>query len=173
MNQCYQIFMPILTKFSWIYKKDIKNWLDFGTFDLIFKVTAVEKLKGFQSKKKWSVFGPKKFGVPLSLRNASLPTPIKCGSNWPTIRNAQEKAKEKGGTERERREKNMWNQIANNNNNNNNKNTMRIHFPTVTPSLWPFVSANFLVVFDCEKQHIYFRFQVICVWSAAYVGFQR
>ena len=36
----------ILTKFSWLYNWDIaKNWLDFGGLDLIFKVTAVEKLK--------------------------------------------------------------------------------------------------------------------------------
>ena len=35
-----------LTKFSLIYNWDItKNWLDFGDLDLIFKVTAVEKLK--------------------------------------------------------------------------------------------------------------------------------
>ena len=34
----------ILTKFAWIYHKDItKNRLDFGDLDLIFKVTAVEK----------------------------------------------------------------------------------------------------------------------------------
>ena len=33
-------------KFSWIYNWDItKNWIDFGELDLIFKVTAVEKLK--------------------------------------------------------------------------------------------------------------------------------
>ena len=32
-------------KFSWIYYWDItKNCLDFGDLDLIFKVTAVEKL---------------------------------------------------------------------------------------------------------------------------------
>ena len=36
----------ILTKFSWLYNLDVtKNWLDFGDLDLIFKVTAVEKLK--------------------------------------------------------------------------------------------------------------------------------
>ena len=36
----------IPTKFSWIYNLIItKNWLDFGDPDLIFKVTAVEKLK--------------------------------------------------------------------------------------------------------------------------------
>ena len=36
----------ILTKFSWTYNWNItKNWLDFGDLDLIFKVTAVEKLK--------------------------------------------------------------------------------------------------------------------------------
>ena len=36
----------VLTKFLWIYNWDItKNWLDFGDLDLIFKVTAVEKLK--------------------------------------------------------------------------------------------------------------------------------
>ena len=36
----------ILTKFSWIYNWDLtKNWLDFGDLDLIFKITAVEKLK--------------------------------------------------------------------------------------------------------------------------------
>ena len=34
----------ILTKFSWIYNWDIKNWLDFGD-NLICKVIAVEKLK--------------------------------------------------------------------------------------------------------------------------------
>ena len=34
------------TKFSWLCNWDItKNWLDFGDLDLIFKVTAVEKLK--------------------------------------------------------------------------------------------------------------------------------
>ena len=32
--------------FSWIWNWDIsKYWLDFGDLDLIFKVTAVEKLK--------------------------------------------------------------------------------------------------------------------------------
>ena len=36
----------ILTKCSWIYNRGItKNWSDFGDLDLIFKVTAVEKLK--------------------------------------------------------------------------------------------------------------------------------
>ena len=36
----------VLTKFSWIYNMDIpKNRLDFGDLDLIFKVTAEEKLK--------------------------------------------------------------------------------------------------------------------------------
>ena len=36
----------ILTKFSWTYNWNItKNCLDFGDLDLIFKVTAVEKLK--------------------------------------------------------------------------------------------------------------------------------
>ena len=35
-----------LPNFSWIYNWDItKNWLDFGYLDLIFKVTAIEKLK--------------------------------------------------------------------------------------------------------------------------------
>ena len=35
----------ILTKFSWIYNWVItKNRLDFGDLDLIFKVTAVEKM---------------------------------------------------------------------------------------------------------------------------------
>ena len=35
----------ILTKFSWMCNWDIrKDWLDFGDPDLIFKVTAVEKL---------------------------------------------------------------------------------------------------------------------------------
>ena len=36
----------ILTKFVWIYNWDItKNWFDFGDLDLIFSVTAEEKLK--------------------------------------------------------------------------------------------------------------------------------
>ena len=36
----------ILTKFSWIYNRDITiNWLNFGDLDLIFKATAVDKLK--------------------------------------------------------------------------------------------------------------------------------
>ena len=36
----------ILIKFSWLYNWDIrKNWLVFSNLDLIFKVTAVEKLK--------------------------------------------------------------------------------------------------------------------------------
>ena len=36
----------ILTKFSWIYNLDItKNCLDFGYVDLIFKLTAADKLK--------------------------------------------------------------------------------------------------------------------------------
>ena len=35
-----------LTKLLWLYNWDItKNWLDFGDIDLIFKVTAVEKLR--------------------------------------------------------------------------------------------------------------------------------
>ena len=35
-----------LNIFSWIHNWDItKNWSDFGDFDLMFKVTAVEKLK--------------------------------------------------------------------------------------------------------------------------------
>ena len=44
----------ILTKFSWISNWDItKNWIDFCDLDLIFKVTAVEKLKIA-----WGVWGP-------------------------------------------------------------------------------------------------------------------
>ena len=36
----------ILTKFSWIYSWDqTKNWLDLCDLDIIFKVTAIEKLK--------------------------------------------------------------------------------------------------------------------------------
>ena len=36
----------ILTKFSRIHNWDItKNWLDFGNLDIIFKVTAIQKLK--------------------------------------------------------------------------------------------------------------------------------
>ena len=36
----------ILTKFAWKYNWGItKKWLDFGDLDLIFKVTALEKLK--------------------------------------------------------------------------------------------------------------------------------
>ena len=38
----------ILTKFSWIYMYNwdiTNNWLDFGDLNLIFKVTAVEKIE--------------------------------------------------------------------------------------------------------------------------------
>ena len=43
------------------------------------------------------IFGPKMFGLPLYLRNAAPSTPIKRGKKWPSIRNAQENAKEKEG----------------------------------------------------------------------------
>ena len=37
----YQMFMDMILGHS----KDAKNWLDFGDFDLLFKVTAVKQMK--------------------------------------------------------------------------------------------------------------------------------
>ena len=62
--------------------------------------------KASKSKKKMvKIFGPKMFGLPLYLHNAAINT-NQAWLKWPSIRNAQEKAKEKGGKDREKGGKN-------------------------------------------------------------------
>ena len=64
--------------------------------------------KGFQSKKTWSNFRPKMFGLPLYLRNATPSTPIKCGSNGQAYEMREKRQKKREGKrlrERERKKK--------------------------------------------------------------------
>ena len=130
--------------------------------------------KGFQSKKKWSNFRPKMFGLPLYLRNATPPTPIKCGSNGQAYEMREKRQKKREGKrererERERTEEKMRDQIAKKKTEKKkkkkktNKNLHTHTFSHPDPCVTTFRECKILAVLDCEEQHICFCFQVSCV----------